>query len=69
MVSVNRSFKRPLDWSRSRAGFQGYPECYVSFGTVGHNDNTPAYLRVENGLWLLASAWWWHSRMRPTVTE
>ncbi len=49
MVSVNRSFKRPLDWSRSRAGFQGYPECYVSFGTVGHNDNTPAYLRVENG--------------------
>jgi len=49
MVSVPRTYQTSIDWSRSRTGFQGYPQNFVSYGTVGHTDSTPAYVRVEEG--------------------
>ena len=38
-----------LDFSRVRAQTKGSPENYLSFGTVGHYDDTPAFVRVEDG--------------------
>lgn len=48
-MPVPRSFARSLDFSRSREGFRGYPKNSISYGTVGHVDLTPQYVRIENG--------------------
>ncbi len=49
MVSIPRTFARSIDFSRARTGFQGYPENFISYGTVGHVERTTAYVRVEEG--------------------
>lgn len=45
----NRTATPTLDFSRVRAQTKGSPENYLSFGTVGHYDDTPAFVRVEDG--------------------
>ncbi len=49
MPSPRPSAPRSLDWGRVRAAMRGMPKNYISMGTVGHTDLTPAYARVEDG--------------------
>lgn len=36
------------DFRRMSAAFQGMPENYLSYGTLGHTDYSPAFARVES---------------------
>lgn len=46
---MKRSHVRTPDYGRMGAAFRGKPKNYVSYGTVGHVDQTPQYARVEDG--------------------
>ncbi len=45
----DRTATPTLDFSRIREQSRGSPENYLSYGTVGHYDDTPSYVRVEEG--------------------
>lgn len=48
-TAYSRSHPRSLDFSRVREQTADAPANYLSYGTVGHYDATPAYARIDDG--------------------
>jgi len=47
--AYTRTHQRALDFSRIREQTNGFPRNFLSYGTVGHVDLTPAFARIEGG--------------------
>ena len=47
--AYDRSYKRSIDFSRVRENTGDPQHNFISYGTVGHYDDTPAYARIEDG--------------------
>ena len=47
--AYDRSYPRSIDFSHVRENTASPPHNFVSYGTVGHYDGTPAYVRIEDG--------------------
>jgi len=47
--AYHRSYQRSIDFSRVRENTGDPQHNFISYGTVGHYDDTPAYARIEDG--------------------